>query len=131
MAFWTYLLRCSDGRFYTGHTDNLEHRVAQHQAGEIKDCYTFKRRPVALVWSESFGTRLEALEAERIVSGWSRAKKEALIREDWKTVSLFARPLKERFSTSLEAIGDGENSPIHSQTPFVSSEVEKPSSPRP
>src|SRR3546814_20668422 len=34
MAFWTYMLRCSDGRYYTGHTDDLEHRIGQHQSGQ-------------------------------------------------------------------------------------------------
>jgi putative endonuclease len=90
MAFWTYMLKCSDGRYYTGHTDNLDHRVSQHQCGE-GSAFTRKRRPVALVWSETFGTRIEALEAERIVGGWSRAKKEALIAGDWALVSRLAR----------------------------------------
>ncbi|MDE0947270.1 MAG: GIY-YIG nuclease family protein, partial [Sphingobium sp.] len=53
-------------------------------------------RPVTLVWSETFGTRIEALEAERIVGGWSRAKKEALIAGNWSLLSYFARPPKER-----------------------------------
>ena len=39
MAFYCYILRCSDGSFYTGHTDNLEHRIAQHHSGELA-CYT-------------------------------------------------------------------------------------------
>jgi predicted GIY-YIG superfamily endonuclease len=132
MAFWVYLLRCSDGRYYTGHTDDLERRMAQHQAGGMCE-FTSRHRPVELVWSEYFQTRIEALDAERRVGGWSRAKKEALIRGDWPTVSLFARPPGERFSTSLETNGDGEDcgseetlssSPLP-QTPFVSSEVEK------
>ncbi len=96
MAFWTYMLRCSDGRFYTGHTEDLDTRVAQHQQGFFSTCWTYKRRPVELVWCEAFPTRDEALVAERIVGGWSKAKKEALIRGDWRSVSHFARPPKER-----------------------------------
>jgi predicted GIY-YIG superfamily endonuclease len=130
MAFWVYLLRCSDGRYYTGHTDDLERRMAEHQTGGKCD-FTSRRRPVALVWSEYFQTRLEAKEAERTVGGWSRAKKEALIRGDWKGVSFFARPPKERFSTSLETNGEGgaeyRDLPLQ-PTPSVSSEVEKRSS---
>ena len=124
MAFWAYMLRCSDGRFYTGHTDDLDRRVSQHHAGGHCD-YTSRRLPIALVWSESFPSRIEALEAERIVGGWSRAKKEALIRSDWKALSLFARPPLERFSTTLETNGgDGEvSAPLN---PFVSNEVEEP-----
>ena len=91
MAFYTYMLRCADRRYYVGSTDALEARVGQHQAGQDPHCFTFKRRPVALVWSESFPSRLEAKEAEARIKGWSRAKKEALIRGDWDAVSLLAR----------------------------------------
>jgi predicted GIY-YIG superfamily endonuclease len=125
MAFWTYMLRCSDGLYYTGHTEDLEIRLAQHQQGYFRNCWTFKRRPVELVWCEAFPSRYEALEAERRVGGWSRAKKEALIRGDWNLVSVMARPPKERharFSTSLETNGKDETP---AQTPFASSAVEK------
>ena len=90
MAFWVYMLKCADGSYYVGHTDNLERRIAAHAAGEIEG-YTRSRRPVILMFSESFPTRLEALEAERRLKGWSRAKKEALIAGDWQRVSELAR----------------------------------------
>lgn len=90
MAFWTYMLRCSDGHFYIGHTDNLEARIAGHQSGQISG-YTRNRRPVALVWSEYFATRAEAIAAERQIKGWSRAKKQALIAGDWGLISRLAR----------------------------------------
>lgn len=95
MPFWTYLLHCEDRSFYVGHTDNLEHRVAQHNAAQIAG-YTQTRLPVKLVWSQSFGTRIEALEAERQIKGWSRAKKLALIREDWTLISTLAQSRKEK-----------------------------------
>ncbi|MEX2598734.1 MAG: GIY-YIG nuclease family protein [Dehalococcoidia bacterium] len=82
MAFHLYILRCSDGSYYTGHTEGLEQRLAAHHAGTIGG-YTQSRRPVRLVFTEEFPTRLEALEAERRVKGWSRDKKEALIARDW------------------------------------------------
>jgi predicted GIY-YIG superfamily endonuclease len=85
MAFWIYILRCSDSSYYTGHTDNLEQRVAKHQSGEIEG-YTNKRRPVELVFAQECGTREEALSAELQIKGWSRKKKEAMIRGDWKEV---------------------------------------------
>src|SRR3546814_776245 len=47
--------------------------------------------PVALVWSQEFPSRLEALEAERRIKGWSRAKKLALIRNDWATITTLAK----------------------------------------
>lgn len=95
MTFWTYMLHCNDRSFYVGHTDDLETRIAQHEAGTTSG-YTQNRRPVKLVWSQSFVTRMEALEAERQIKGWSRAKKLALIREDWKLISMLARSNKEK-----------------------------------
>ena len=83
MAFYVYILRCSDGSYYTGHTDNLEARLAAHQSGAIPG-YTFKRRPVSLVFSEQFLSREDAFERERQIKGWSRAKKQALIEQDWE-----------------------------------------------
>ena len=81
--FFVYILKCADGSFYTGHTDNIEKRLFEHQNHEIK-CYTSKRLPIELVYVDTFGTRDEALESERQIKGWSRKKKEALIQEDWQ-----------------------------------------------
>jgi predicted GIY-YIG superfamily endonuclease len=100
MAFWTYILLCADGLYYTGHTDNLEFRIGQHQSGLIKG-FTSSRLPVHLMWSQDFATRYEALDAEMRIKKWSRAKKEALIRGDWETVSHFAKPPHERFRSPL------------------------------
>ena len=90
MAFYTYVLCCSDGSFYTGHTDDLELRFAQHQTGALGG-YTARRRPVALVWSDSFQTLDDAFAIERRLKGWSRAKKEALIAGNWDLISQLAR----------------------------------------
>jgi predicted GIY-YIG superfamily endonuclease len=111
MTFWTYMLRCSDGRYYTGHTEDLDVRLAQHRQGYFRTCWTYRRGRVELVWCETFPTRDEALAAERMVGGWSRAKKEALIRGDWGQISYFARPPHERFSTSLETNGVKTDAP--------------------
>ena len=89
--FWMYMLRCSDGSFYVGHTDNLSSRIAAHERGAVASCYTFTRRPVAVVFAQDFATREEALAMERRVKGWSRAKKLALIDRDWKAISRLAR----------------------------------------
>ncbi|WP_448658541.1 TrmH family RNA methyltransferase [Sphingomonas sp. CJ99] len=89
MAFWTYILRCADGKYYTGHTDDLEHRIAQHQSGEVQG-FTRIRLPVTLMWSQEFVSRPEAIEAERRIKGWNRAKKEALFRGDWDAIRRLA-----------------------------------------
>ena len=83
MSFYVYILKCADGSYYTGHTDNLESRLSAHQQGEIPG-YTETRRPVELVFADGFSSRLDALERERQIKGWSRAKKEALIKRDWE-----------------------------------------------
>lgn len=81
MPSWAYLLRCADGSYYAGCTTDLETRIGQHQGGE-RPGYTATRRPVELVWAEEFGTIDDAIAAERRIKGWSRVKKEALIRGD-------------------------------------------------
>ena len=90
MGFWVYILRCADSSYYTGHTDNLEKRIVEHQTGEIES-YTSTRLPVTLVFADKFPTRGEALAHERQIKGWSRKKKEAMMRGDWSEVSRLAR----------------------------------------
>ena len=107
MDFYAYLLRCSDGSYYAGHTDDLDARIAQHQAGTLPG-YTQDRRPAELVWSERFPDRDQAFAAERQIKGWSRAKKEALIRGDWEALrSLASRAvLRDAASTGSAAPQD-------------------------
>lgn len=90
MAFYAYLLRCNDGSYYAGHTDDIDYRLAQHQQGTLGG-YTARRRPVVLVWTDTFATRDDAFAAERRIKGWSRAKKEALIVGNWPLISQLAR----------------------------------------
>jgi tRNA/rRNA methyltransferase len=97
MSFWAYILRCADGSYYVGHTDDLQARIGAHQSGLIEG-YTQKRRPVSLVWSQDFPERDQAFRAERQIKGWSRAKKEALIRGDWDGVRFLSRKLFLRLS---------------------------------
>ena len=86
MSFWAYLLHCRGGYFYAGHTDHLERRIADHRSGQMPG-FASAHLPVELVWSQEFTTRYEALQAERRIKGWSRAKKLALIRDDWGEIS--------------------------------------------
>ncbi|WP_414617100.1 GIY-YIG nuclease family protein [Zhongshania sp.] len=100
MSFWVYILKCSDNSYYTGHTDNLERRLNQHQMRHFPTCYTASRLPLELVFSQPFGSRAEALASERQIKGWSRKKKEAMIQSDWAEVSRLAR------NTLRQAQGD-------------------------
>ena len=90
MAFWVYLLRCADDSYYTGHTDNLQWRLGQHQSGELPG-HTHERRPVHLVFSQDFQTREEALSMELRLKDWSRARKKALINNDGAAVNRLGR----------------------------------------
>lgn len=85
LSFYVYILKCNDGSFYTGHTDNLEKRIAEHQAGTGQG-YTATRLPVTLIFVEEFASRAEALEAERKIKTWNRRKKEVLAFEGWNGI---------------------------------------------
>ncbi|MDO8369822.1 MAG: GIY-YIG nuclease family protein [Candidatus Nitrotoga sp.] len=111
--FWVYILRCANGSYYTGHTDNLERRIGQYQSGECEG-YTATRRPVELIWSQECVTRVDALSAEMQIKGWSRKKKEAMMRGDWTEVSRLARsksayPSTSSGRTDLSFLGEVEN----------------------
>ncbi len=88
--FFVYILKCSGGLYYTGHTDNLEKRLSEHRQGLCKG-FTSKRLPVKLVFAQMFNTRDAAFRAERKIKKWSKMKKEALIGGDWGAVSILGR----------------------------------------
>jgi len=85
---WVYILRCADGKYYTGsyRGEDIDTRVAEHNMGAYPKAYTHSRRPVELMWAESFQWASDAIDAERSIKGWSRAKKEALIRGDYEAL---------------------------------------------
>jgi len=89
-TYWVYILKCSDGSYYTGSTSNLEKRISEHKLGSIKG-YTSKRLPVELVFSEWFSDVNNAISAERQIKGWSRAKKEALIKGDFELIKSLSK----------------------------------------
>ena len=82
---WVYILKCSDESYYTGSTDALERRVAQHQAGDGGE-YTASRLPVTLLYAREFQTHDEAFRWERQIKGWSRKKKEAIIDDNYEAL---------------------------------------------
>ncbi len=142
MAFWVYILRCADASYYTGHTDNIEKRIVEHTTGAIASCYTFKRRPLELLFSQDFPTREEALASEQQIKGWSRKKKEAMMRGDWTEVSRLAKsstPVRpesfdtvrpESFGTVRPELVEGTNSaqdrPVEGREPSVHGSTSSP-----
>ena len=79
MKGWMYILECADTSYYTGSTNNLELRLVQHQSGQGSN-HTKTRLPVKLVYAEEFERIDQAFYREKQVQGWSRKKKEALIK---------------------------------------------------
>jgi putative endonuclease len=87
MPYVVYILECSDGSYYTGSAADLSQRLWQHEQGTVPSSYTYGRRPVRLVWaSEECKNYLQALRWEKQIKGWSRAKKQALIRGEFDQI---------------------------------------------
>ncbi|MFA7420052.1 MAG: GIY-YIG nuclease family protein [Melioribacteraceae bacterium] len=79
---WVYILQCSDGSYYTGVTNNLEIRLLEHEQG-LHEGYTATRLPIKLVYQCEFSDPLTAIEREKQIKGWTREKKEALIKGEF------------------------------------------------
>jgi len=92
---WVYILECSDGSYYTGSTTKFKERMQDHHEGRYEG-YTAKRRPLKLRWRYAFSSIWDAVKAERQIKGWSRKKKEALIRGDMKALHKLAQSLEMR-----------------------------------
>ena len=88
--FFVYILRCSDGSYYVGHTDDIEKRISMHRSG-VGSSYTSSRLPMEPVFVQQFASRDQAIEMERKIKGWTRSKKEALINGDWDRIALLAK----------------------------------------
>jgi putative endonuclease len=83
--YYVYILRCSDDSFYVGSTEHLQARVHAHNSGRGAT-YTFKRRPVRLMYAEAFETKTQAIKRERQLKRWSAAKKQSLLDGDIETL---------------------------------------------
>ena len=85
-----YILKCSDKAYYTGITNDLERRLAEHQSGDDRKAFTYKRRPLELVFFEEFNEVNSAIEFEKKIKGWSRKKKECLINDNFEKLKGFS-----------------------------------------
>ncbi|MCQ4734734.1 GIY-YIG nuclease family protein [Anaerotruncus colihominis] len=77
-GYYVYILRCADRTLYTGWTTDLERRLTMHNAGRGAK-YTRARRPVTLVYCESFNGKSAAMRRECAIKRMTRAQKCALI----------------------------------------------------
>ena len=88
---YVYILKCSDGSYYTGITSNLHKRMEEHQSGKHSESYTSKRLPVELVFYAEFTDINIAILKEKQIKSWSKAKKEALIAGDFEELPNLAK----------------------------------------
>jgi putative endonuclease len=90
-AYYVYVIRCFDGTFYVGVTNNVDRRFWEHEQGLDPHCYTSRRRPLRLVHVAEFQWIQEAITYEKTLKKWSHRKKRALCDGAWKDVSRYAR----------------------------------------
>ena len=107
MNWWCYIVRCKDGSFYTGITNDLKKRIDKHNAGKAAK-YTRNKRPVTLVYKELCENKSSALKRECSIKKLSRAKKEELIAKSTLIVEIFERTRNsfKQFMKSLPAVED-------------------------
>lgn len=89
-TFCVYILKCFDNTYYTGVSNDLARRISEHQEGVDPNSYTFRRRPLELVFVQNFQDVKEAISFEKRLKGWSKAKKEAIINGDWEGLKSLA-----------------------------------------
>jgi putative endonuclease len=89
-TYYIYILRCSDGLTYTGFTNNISRRLEEHQRGLNKDCFTFKRRPIELIFQQEFNDVNQAIYFEKKIKNWSAKKKFALANGDYDMLQILS-----------------------------------------
>jgi len=90
-SYFVYIVRCDDDSYYTGITNDCVRRVYEHNHSRNKYSYTYKRRPVELVYSVEFEDVNQAISWEKILKRWNRKKKEAVINDEWEKLPGLAR----------------------------------------
>tara|TARA_R100000935_G_scaffold26608_1_gene46554 strand:+ start:382 stop:696 length:315 start_codon:yes stop_codon:yes gene_type:complete len=88
--YYFYIVECSDNLLYTGITNDLERRISEHNSGLNKTYFTFKRRPINLLFSQEFSDVNQAIYFEKKIKKWSAVKKRALAKEDNLLLHLLA-----------------------------------------
>ena len=89
-TYFVYILKCSDDLLYTGITNNIERRFEEHQRGLNKCCFTFKRRPLELIFNQVFNDIEQAIYFEKKIKKWSAKKKLALSNDDFNLIEVLS-----------------------------------------
>jgi tRNA/rRNA methyltransferase len=85
-----YILKCSDGSYYIGHTNNIQERITRHNAGQAAK-WTASRLPARLAYRETYQTERQAVKRELQIKKWSHQKKKSLITGDLKTLKILSK----------------------------------------
>ena len=88
--YYVYILKCADGLTYTGFTNNISRRLIEHEKGMNKDCFTYKRRPVELIFCQEFNDVNQAIYFEKKIKKWSGKKKLALANGEYDMLQILA-----------------------------------------
>jgi putative endonuclease len=89
-TYYIYILICSDGLTYTGFTNNISRRLDEHQRGLNKDCFTYKRRPIELIFQQEFNDVNQAIYFEKKIKIWSGKKKIALANGEYDMLQILS-----------------------------------------
>ncbi len=110
--YYVYILKCSDRLLYTGITNDLERRLKEHQQGLNKNSFTYKRRPIHLIFSQEFNDVKQAIYFEKKIKKWSAIKKLSLANDNYDMLKILSecrnfthskyRPTEEEVSTALD-----------------------------
>ncbi len=111
-SYYIYILECSDGLLYTGFTNNISRRLEEHQLGRNKSCFTYKRRPLELIFHQEFNDVEQAIYFEKKIKKWSAQKKKASANENFEMLQILAEcrnmthskymPTAKEVSTALD-----------------------------
>ena len=111
-SYFVYILKCADDLLYTGITNDISRRFYEHQEGLNAICFTYKRRPLELIFQQEFNDVEQAIYFEKKIKRWSAKKKLALANNDFEMLQILAecrnlthfkyRPTDEEVSTALD-----------------------------
>ena len=90
-TLYVYVLRCFDGTFYIGVTNDVDRRLWEHENGESRRHYTYARRPLRLIHVSEFASPNEAIAFEKRLKGWTHRKKRAFVEGKWGALKRFSR----------------------------------------
>lgn len=111
-CYYIYILECSDGLLYIGFTNNISRRLKEHDKGLNRSCFTFKRRPLVLLFCQEFNDVEQAIYFEKKIKKWSTKKKRALAEGDYDMLQILSecrnmthskyKPSEKEVSTVLD-----------------------------